>query len=468
MAIARSWIREGLRNRCITRDLEWGIPVPLEGFRDKVFYVWFDAPMGYISITMEWAKKKGQPDLWEKYWKDPDTILIQTMAKDNVPFHTVTWPATIMGANDGFILAHQIKGFQYLNYAGGKFSTSEKRGVFTDKALETLPSDYWRYYLISIAPERHDTDFKWTEFKSAVNSDLADTLGNFVHRTLTFIGRNFNTKVPSCGKLEEKDKEFLTSLKTVTTEYTDLMDDYQFQQSLHRVIAFARECNAYFQAKAPWKDAKTGNVEQASTTLNLCAQACRTLAILLTPFLPDTTERIYEELGLGTKENIHKERIQTAGSPELNSGTVINKNPEPLFKKLDSDQVLRLEKEFSGLKAEPARPRTESISFNDFKKVDLQVAKIEHVDAVPGTKRLLEIKIDLGWEKRSIVAGLGEQYKPEDLIDVSVLVVTNLEAKIIHGIESKGMLLAAEIPNEKDKYKLIILPEDIPPGSKLT
>lgn len=344
-SIAYKWLGEGLRERCITRDLEWGIKVPLEGYEDKVLYVWFDAPIGYIGISMEWAELRGEPERWQQYWKDPETRLVQFIAKDNVPFHTVTWPAAMMGADDGFVLADMVKGFQYLLYEGGKFSTSEGRGVFTDQALELFPADYWRYYLLLIAPERGDSNFEWPGFQQAVNKDLADVLGNFVHRTLTFIHSRFDGTVPAAQGLSPRDLAMRERTGELAEQLKTEMELYRFQMSVRALRELWRECNRYFDDRAPWQAVKTDRAD-AATTLSTSAHLCRSIAVLTAPFLPHTSSEIFSLLGL--EEDVHQGRWGQALDFECLSGRALPPKPKPLFKKVEDEQVAQLHDRFAG------------------------------------------------------------------------------------------------------------------------
>ena len=344
-SIAHKWLGEGLRERCITRDLEWGIPVPLEGYQEKVFYVWFDAPIGYIGISMEWAERAGEPDRWQGYWKDPDTRLVQFMAKDNVPFHTVTWPAVMMGADDGFVLADMVKAFQWLNYEEGKFSTSQARGVFTDQALELFPADYWRYYLLLIAPERGDSSFEWPGFQRAVNKDLADVLGNFIHRTLTFIHSRFEGRVPGAAALAPRDQAMRERTAGLAQQLREEMANYRFQMSVRTLRELWRECNRYFDDKAPWQAVKTDPAD-AATTLSTAAHLCRTIAVVTAPFLPETAERVFSLLGL--EEDVHRSRWEEALDWDCLSGRAVPPKPKPLFSKVPDERVSELRRHFAG------------------------------------------------------------------------------------------------------------------------
>jgi len=430
--IAKKWLTEGLKPRSISRDLKWGIPIPLDGFRDKVFYVWFDAPIGYIGISMEWAKHIGDLDRWKDYWKDPKTKLYQFIGKDNVPFHTVTWPATMMGADDGFVLAHVVKGLEFLTFEGGKFSTSLHRGVFTDDALKEFPADYWRYYLMVNAPERHDTAFRWAGFQQAVNRDLSDNLGNFVHRTLTFTNKHFNGLIPELGPIYASDEAILSKIDQVSQDVQALMNIPDFQKAARAVRSFWADCNTYFQGKSPWKAIKE-NPDSAKTTLNICYTLCRAIAILSAPFIPKTAEKIYEYLGL--TQEVHAEHWTSISTYRASAGIRIHPNPTPLFQKIDSDRIEEVTERYSGkdLPETPAEEETvkiPEITYNDFMKVELRVGRILEAEQVEGTKKLIRLMVDLGEPKpQQIMTGLADQYDPASLLQKLVIVVANLKPR---------------------------------------
>ncbi len=489
-SIAKSWLKEGLRPRCISRDIKWGIPIPLDGYRDKVFYVWFDAPIGYISISKEWAKQQGNPDLWKKFWKDKDSYVINFIGKDNVPFHAITFPATLMGANDGFNLADYIKAFQWLNYEKDKFSSSKKIGIFMDTALELYPPDYWRYYIMKIAPERHDTDFLWPEFRESINNDLADIIGNFVHRSVTFINNNFDGKVPPISKPTKKDKQILENLtKTYLAADKDLRE-FEFQRGLLTIVDFARECNRYFQDMKPWEDIRNNNKEKAGTTLNTCLQCCRGLAVLLAPYIPFSAEAIYKQLALDG--SVHNQLWKDIDK-KIPDNHKINENPEPIFKKIELEEIIahglkwggdsikellkanpqldpekqkkEEEKEKKKMKNEEKKNMTkELVSFKEFQNIEFRVGTIKSAETVEGADKLLKIKVDIGTEERQIVAGIAKRYKPEELIGLQIVIVANLEPAKIRGVESNGMLLAADADPE---ISILTPIRKVPNGSKV-
>ncbi len=339
-SIAEGWLKEGLRPRAITRNLKWGIPVPLEKYKDLVFYVWFDAPIGYISITAQWAKEiKKNPEVWKEYWKNPTTRLIQFMGVDNVPFHTVTWPATLMGANDDYILAYMVKGFHWLMYEGGKFSTSQNRGIFMDKALELYPADYWRYYLLYIAPENQNTSFEWDGFQQIVNHHLNNALGNFAHRTITFINKECNGIVPSVNNPDDKEIQALKEIvRKHMKAYTELFDSYEFQKATQNLYQLWQEANKFFQQRQPWKHAKEGNKKHVEDTLSASAHLLRIIAILSTPFIPFTAEKIYALLGYENPKQVHEERWNDIFDFECLIKRKVVPNPKPLFKKISDKE----------------------------------------------------------------------------------------------------------------------------------
>ncbi len=487
-SIAKKWISEGLKSRSITRDLKWGIPVPLKGYEDKVFYVWFDAPIGYIGASVQWAEQTGKS--WEYYWKDPETKLYQFMGKDNVPFHTVTWPSTMKGADDGFVLAHMVKGFEWLNYEGGKFSTSLKRGIFTDQALKIFPADHWRYYLILIAPERHDTDFLWSGFQSAINNDLANVFGNFVHRTLTFIIRYFDGVVPKQGVLDDEDKEMLEAISKTRDLMRKNFEDVEFQKALLDLRSLWQTANQYFQSKEPWKLVKE-DMEKAGTVLSICVHVCKSIAILSQLFIPNTTEKIYEYLGLPKPEVL-------LWDDATNSKDLIGKNlptdPKPLFSKIEDIEIRKLEEEYGGIKGaekkltdvkggQKGKKKKELISQNtsnlpegiitidDFSKIHIKVGQIINGSKVENSRKLLRFEVDIG-EKNSriILAGISEYYDPKELIGKKILVLANLEPKKLASQESQGMILAyhSNDSNGKERFNVIELIDSALIGSRIS
>jgi len=346
--LALGWIKEGLNPRCISRDLKWGIRVPLKGYGDRVFYVWFEAPIGYISSTKERFKN------WRQYWQNPQCKIYYFVGKDNIPFHTIFWPGSLM-AHGGLTLPYNVVGLQYLNYEGGKFSKSRGRGVFCENLPGAgLEADYWRFYLTFLIPETSDTDFKWEEFKERINSELIGNFSNFIHRTLSIIYNSLNGKV---GRLDLKDlssldKEFIEKIKGKFLKIDNSLERVELREGLKGILSLASGGNKYFDYKAPWKQVQE-NKKEAEKILLLCLNLCRTLAILINPYLPKTSEKIWRQLNL--KGNPFEKGVwETAGKIEIKGPHKIAK-PEILFEKLDDKKIEKLKEITSKISIYPVR-----------------------------------------------------------------------------------------------------------------
>ena len=415
----RAWLKEGLRPRCITRDLKWGIPVPLEGYENKVFYSWFDAPIGYISIA------KGCRQDWQDWWKDPEgTRLVQFMGKDNIPFHTILFPAFCIGADDNYTLMDTISVNEYLNYESGKFSKSRGEGVFCDDAMDSgIPADVWRYYIMNNRPEREDTLFAWDDFQEKNNKELLANLGNFINRTISFLNRFFDSKVP-----QMTDHELIFAYG----DAKELMERIEQRKALKTIMSFARSANQYFQEKEPWnlvKQGKGGN-EMANLVL-----AVADLAVLIEPFMPETSKAIFDQLQL-------KPRGWADLGAEIPAGHAVGE-AKPLFRKLEDQEIEAFRKKFTG--------KTQFC-------LDLRIARIDSVEPHPHADKLYIEHIDLGDERRTIVSGLAGHYDPDELIGKDVVVVANLKPAKLRGVESQGMLLAV---GDED-VGLLLAPEGKP------
>ena len=465
----RSWFNDGLKDRAVTRDLDWGVPVPEDIARKmkvdasgKVLYVWFDAPIGYISATKEWAIEKGQPELWKEYWQQKDTRLVHFIGKDNIVFHCLIFPAMLKAHGD-YILPDNVPANEFLNLEGDKLSTSRNYAVWLDEYLKNFEPDALRYCLASILPETRDTDFSWKDFQSRYNNELADILGNFVNRTLTFLHKNFDGKVPAQHELDVVDKELILRLAESPARVGKYIDTYQIRQAVREIMDIARFANKYFNDKTPWKTIKS-DLQTCETTLSLCVETIRTLSYLLDPVIPFTAKIIRRLLNL--KDNASSNVWEQAGSLYFKAGHPIRK-PDILFQKIEDDVI---EKEIAKLKAEsgPVREpeKTQSlISIDEFKKIDLRIAEILEAEPVPKTDRLLKLQIKVGSESRQIVAGIAGQYKPESIIGKKVVIVANLEPVKIRGEESKGMLLAAKADGQ---LTLLTTVEDIESGAGIS
>lgn len=430
--IARSWLKEGLKRRCITRDLKWGVPVPLAGYENKVFYVWFDAPIGYISITANLTDK------WEAWWlggagsagaedgKSRDVRLYNFIGKDNVPFHAVIFPSTLMGTKKPWTLVHHISTTEFLNYEGGKFSKSRNTGVFGDDAKNTgIAPDAWRYYLLSNRPESADTDFTWSDFCDKNNSELLANLGNLVNRTLVFVKNNFEGKVPE-GALNDADKAFLAIQEKLASDVTADLEKVKLRDGIHKAMAFSKSANKYFQDNKPWELVKSDKL-RAAAAMSVLLQQVRDLAILTEPYLPFTSAEIFRQL------NMPQAKWAEIGKP-LQSGHAIGE-PKALYRKIEQKEIDALKAKFAGKAAE--KPFT-------FSDLDLEVGEILSVEKHPDAEKLFVEKVRLGDGVRQIVSGLAGHYFPEELVGKKVVIVKNLAPAKLRGVDSEGMLLAAE------------------------
>jgi len=471
--VALGWINEGLKPRCITRDIKWGVKVPLEGFEDRVFYVWFDAPIGYISSTKEWAKKIGKPDEWKKFWKEKDSKIFHFIGKDNIPFHTIFWPGMLM-ANGEYNLPSRVAGLQYLNYEGDKISKSRKWGIFCENLPEAgLGSDMWRYYLTLLIPEINDTQWKWKEFQERVNNELVANLGNFVYRTLSFIKNNFDGVVPE-GKLLEEDWEVMENSKKKSSKLEVLMWDIHLRDAFRKVFAISDIGNKYFQSNEPWKHVKEQE-DRAGTVLFVCANLCHDIAVLLSPFMPKSAREICNQLGVPPGS------LGDVGTPKIKPGQRLNE-VAPLFPKLKDEDIKRLKKITGNVtgyedmfKKEDKKEKEDKrgkegkekvrVTFDEFKRFDFKTAVILEASALKNADKLLKLKIDVGGREKQVIAGIAKHYDVEGLIGKTVVVIDNLEPAVIRGEKSEGMVLAAVTG---DTISLLTVDKDVKSGSKVT
>lgn len=463
----QSWFREGLQDRAVTRDLHWGVKVPIEGVQGKVIYVWFDALLGYISSTKEWAQKIGQPEKWREYWQNPETRLIHFIGKDNIVFHCIVFPAMLMAWNDGrddkFILPDNVPANEFLNLEGKKLSTSRNYAVWLNEYLEKFEPDPLRYALASILPETKDTDFSWREFQARNNNELADILGNFVNRTLTFAKKYFENKVPEIFELENIDNEMISKLKEYADKIAENYENFKIRDGVFETMNLARHANKYFNDTEPWRTIKE-NPKRASTTINICLQTVRALAILFEPVLPFSARKIWKMLNLN--DDIVKSGWDSAYQLSLKPGHQLGE-PEILFRKIEDSEI---EEEIKKLKIASGEITEEKIEFKpqitieEFQKIDIRVADVVECERVKNSEKLLKLKVKIGNEERQIVAGIGKHYSPEELVGKKVIVVANLKPAKLMGIESQGMLLAAV---KDEKLTLITTLGEIESGSQV-
>ncbi|MGC8595124.1 MAG: methionine--tRNA ligase [Candidatus Kryptoniota bacterium] len=446
-----SWLKEGLEDRAVTRDLSWGIPVPLDGYEGKVIYVWFEAVLGYISSTKEWAEKKGVPELWKKYWQDSKTRYVAFIGKDNIVFHTLIFPAMLMAWNDGnsdkFILPDNVPANEFLNFEGKKFSKSRGWGIDLKDFLKTFPPDYLRYALAVNLPESRDSDFYWKDFQARVNNELADTLGNFINRTLQFIQRYYDGVVPPAEELTDVDKWILNEMSATPIKVGKLFSEFRFRDGVLEVMSLARAANKYFNDAQPWRTRKD-SPSRCATTLNICAQLTRSLAILFCPVIPFSSEEIWRMLNL--EGRAVEASWDSASERMIENGHRIG-DTKILFAKVEdhviSEQIKRtasIDEEMQQEKGHLENPPIkQQITIDDFRKVDLRVARVISCEKVQKSEKLLRLEVAIGTERRQIVAGIAKHYKPEDLVDKNIIIVANLAPTKLMGIESNGMLLAA-------------------------
>lgn len=437
---------EEIHARAITRDSKWGVPIPLPGTEDKVLYVWFDAPIGYITATQEWANKTGNAEAWKEYWLSPDTHLVQFVGKDNIPFHAAIFPAMTMGQNLPYKLVDALPANEFYHLEGRKFSKSDGWFLDMDHFLRTYTADQIRYTIASQAPETSDSSFTWKGFQRACNGDLLGKYGNLVNRVLVFAHRTCGGTVPAPHALEEMDKAFLERIQKALEEGKEHFSTFRMRKAAESVMELAQATNMYFDAKKPWQDAKT-NSHRMETTLHLSLQAIGALALLSWPIIPETADKVWSMLGFsGSLVQIGwGELARLKLSPGQTFGKI-----EVLFQKIEDETIMKEEATlFAQLPKEvppaiPLSPLKAEISYTDFAKLDLRVGVIRAAEPIAKSKKLLKLRVDIGLEERTIVSGIAHAFSPENLLGKTVIVVANLQAATLMGVESQGMLLAGQ------------------------
>ena len=483
----KSWLDGGLQPRAVTRDLDWGVPVPVEGAEGKVLYVWFDAPIGYISNTIELL-----PNDWEKWWKSPDTKLVHFIGKDNIVFHCIVFPSMLKAYGDGFILPENVPANEFLNLEGDKISTSRGWAVWAHEYVQDFPGkeDVLRYVLTANAPETKDNDFSWKEFQTRNNSELVAIFGNFVNRAVVLTHKYFEGRVPAAGELTDVDRETLAEVPALRESLEKNIENYRFREALKDAMQIARVGNKYISDSEPWKLAKT-DLARTGTILNVCLQLCADLAIAFEPFTPFACERLRKMLNVQPSAKSKGPgrfpqgepgpgiAFPTANAPtidweQLGSAEILPEGhqlgeAELLFAKIEYDAIqkqldrlaaIRAQKEAEA-KAELAKqvtPQKEECSFEDFEKMDIRTATVLEAERVPKTDKLLKLTIDTGIDKRVIVSGIAEYYSPEDMLGKQICILANLKPRTIKGIESKGMILMAKQNDGKMRF---ITPQEV-------
>ena len=434
----KSWLDGGLLPRAVSRDLDWGIPVPVEGAEGKVLYVWFDAPIGYISATKDLT-----PD-WEKYWKSEDTKLVHFIGKDNIVFHCIVFPS-MLKAHGGYILPENVPSNEFLNLEGDKISTSRNWAVWLHEYLVDFPGkeDVLRYALCATAPETKDNDFTWKDYQARNNNELVAVLGNFVNRALVLTKKYYDGVVPACGELTDYDRDTIAELSSIKASLEANIENYRFREALKDAMNFARIGNKYLADSEPWKLIKT-DAERVKTILNIALQITANIAIAIEPFMPFSAAKILNMLAC---EKFGWERL---GAMDLLAEGHQIGEPTLLFEKIEDDVIQKQLDRLAEIKKQnmaaevKAEPQKAECTFDDFQKMDIRVSTILEAEKLPKTKKLLKLTIDTGIDKRTIVSGIAEHFTPEELIGQQVLVLVNLAPRDFKGITSQGMILMAE------------------------
>jgi len=456
----KSWLDMGLQPRAVSRDLDWGVPIPLKGAEGKVLYVWFDAPIGYISNTIELY-----PDSWEKWWKSDETRLLHFIGKDNIVFHCIVFPA-MLKADGSYILPENVPANEFLNLEGEKISTSRNWAVWLHEYLEDFPGqqDVLRYVLTANAPETKDNDFMWKDFQARNNNELVAVLGNFVNRALVLTQKYFKSQVPICNELTDYDKDTLKEFADVRESIEKNLDTFRFRDALKDAMNLARIGNKYLADTEPWKTAKT-DMKRTETILNIALQITANLAIAFEPFLPFSAARIREFIGV---EQLSWNQL---GRTDILAAGHQLGNPDLLFAKIEDETIEKQIHKLLNTKAaneqneRKAVPIKENVQFEDFEKLDIRTGKVLDCIKVPKADKLLQFLIDDGIGKRTIISGIAQWYKPEDLVGKQVCFIANLAPRKLRGVESQGMILSAE--NADGSLSIIQPATEVKPGSQV-
>ncbi|MDR0364347.1 MAG: methionine--tRNA ligase [Bacteroidales bacterium] len=450
----KSWIDQGLQPRAVTRDLDWGVKVPVEEAEGKVLYVWFDAPIGYISATKEWAKQKGKD--WEPYWKEQDTKMVHFIGKDNIVFHCIIFPA-MLKAEGSYILPDNVPANEFLNLENDKISTSRNWAVWLHEYLEDFPGkqDVLRYALCANAPEAKDNNFTWKDIQDRNNNELLAIFGNFVNRTVVLTHKYFEGRVPEPAEWTKSDREVIEELAFYPEKISKSIENYRFREALNEMMNVARLGNKYLTDQEPWKTIKTDE-KRTKTILNLSLQICVNLSILCEPFLPFSAKKLCEIL------NIEQQTWKKAGNGDLLKPEHPLNPAQFLFEKIEDDAIeYQIKKLQDTKKANEAieavvNPMKPIISFEDFAQCDIRVGTILEAERIPKAKKLLKLQVDTGIDKRTIISGIAEHFEPEQIIGKQVSVLVNLAPKALRGIESEGMILLGE---DHDGKLVFVIPE---------
>ena len=441
MGQVKSWLNDGLADRAATRDLSWGVPVPLENAKGKVLYVWFDAPIGYISATKEWAEQKGTPEAWKDYWQDENSELYHFIGKDNIVFHCIMFP-TILMEHGGYVMPENVPANEFLNLEGKKLSTSRGWAVWLHEYLEDFSPDLLRYALGTTLPESKDSDFSWKDFQARVNNELAAVLGNFVFRALSFTQKFANGEVPKLVDPQQIDLDALKSIETQKEKVTQALETFKFKEAISEMMNLARAGNKYFTETEPWKT-RNSDPQACANSLHVSLQICAALSVLMEPILPDSMKKLRNQLSYSGKvswDSISDSMLEVGNS--IDPGEV-------LFTKVEDEeieaQIARLEERAAA--NDPTSkftPLKENIGFEDFMKLDIRAGEILEAEKIEKSDKLLKLKVDIGIEIRTIVSGIAKHVDMDKIVGQKVSVVANLAPKKLMGVESAGMILMAE------------------------
>ena len=448
----KSWIDDGLRPRAVTRDLDWGIPVPAPDADGKVLYVWFDAPIGYISATKQWAKKQGKD--WEPYWKDKDTKLLHFIGKDNIVFHCIIFPS-MLKAEGSYILPNNVPANEFLNLEGNKISTSKNWAVWLHEYLEDFPDqqDVLRYVLTANAPETKDNDFTWADFQARNNNELVAIFGNFINRVTVLTHKYYDGITPSEGMLSQIDIKTLETVRAYPAVIESSIERYRFREAQQELMNVARLGNKYLADQEPWKTIKTDE-QRTKTVMFVALQIASALAILSEPFLPHTSRKLKEMLRINSRETQNGLQWSDVATKQIliSPGHTINTN-ELLFSKIEDSQIqaqmdkLTASKLANEIADKVTTPQKDTCTFEDFTKLDMRVGTIIEAEKMPKAKKLLVLKVDTGLDVRTIVSGIAESFTPQEIIGKRVTVLVNLAPRALRGVESQGMILMTQMPD---------------------
>jgi len=466
---------QDMHPRAITRDSTWGIPIPLPGTEGKVLYVWFDAPIGYISATKEWAQKQGAPERWKEYWCDEKTKLVNFIGKDNIPFHAAIFPAMTMGQNQPYKLVDELPANEFYKLEGRQFSKSDGWYVDLEEFFKQYSTDQIRYTIAANAPETADSEFTWKDFQNRCNSELLGKYGNLVNRVMVFAKNQCQGKVTPKGELQSVDTEFLASIHALVKDAADCYGSFKVRRASQVVMELAQQANVYFDSKKPWQDAKQPETRaRMETTIYCCCEAIKVLALVSYPIIPETAQKVWHMLGYTT--NLQDASWDAIASTLIPEGQSLAE-PQILFQRIEDAQIQEEIKKLHTMSNNAApspvqavqapvayEPLKELIDFSVFKQLDLRVGVVLEATAVEKSKKLLKLKVDLGFEQRTIVSGISQHYKPEEMVGKKVVIVANLKPATLMGIESQGMVLAG---NWGDALKIVSI-EDLPPGSVIS